>query len=76
VATPEVIFTDAVKRTCMGKADKKRMRADYERLYLDKGNSGWAIAGNVSFTAGITLDCARTQKAIADGVQCDFSAFV
>ena len=31
---PEVIFADAVKRTSVGKADKKRMRAEYERLYL------------------------------------------
>jgi hypothetical protein len=31
---PEVIFTDAIKRTSVSKADKKRMRAEYERLYL------------------------------------------
>jgi fatty-acyl-CoA synthase len=37
---PEVIFTDAVKRTSVGKADKKKMRAEYERLYLDEANSG------------------------------------
>jgi fatty-acyl-CoA synthase len=30
---PEVIFTDAIKRTSVGKADKKRMRAEYQRLY-------------------------------------------
>jgi hypothetical protein len=29
-----VIFTNAVKRTIAGKADKKRLRAEYERLYL------------------------------------------
>jgi acyl-CoA synthetase (AMP-forming)/AMP-acid ligase II len=37
---PEVIFTDAVKRTSVGNADKRRPRAEYERLYLDEANSG------------------------------------
>jgi acyl-CoA synthetase (AMP-forming)/AMP-acid ligase II len=31
---PGVIFTNAVKRTSVGNADKKQLRADYERLYL------------------------------------------
>jgi hypothetical protein len=30
---PGVIFTNA-KRTSVGNADKKQLRADYERLYL------------------------------------------
>ena len=37
---PEVIFADAVKRTSVGKADKKRMRAEYERIFLNGTNHG------------------------------------
>jgi acyl-CoA synthetase (AMP-forming)/AMP-acid ligase II len=37
---PEVIFTDAVKRTSVGNADKKRLRAEYERLYLNETSPG------------------------------------
>jgi acyl-CoA synthetase (AMP-forming)/AMP-acid ligase II len=57
---PEVIFTDAVKRTSVGNADKKRLRAEYERLYLDAANSGRArIAGRAWLTAAITLECGK-----------------
>jgi fatty-acyl-CoA synthase len=31
---PEVVFTNAVARTSVGKADKKRMRAEYQDIYL------------------------------------------
>jgi acyl-CoA synthetase (AMP-forming)/AMP-acid ligase II len=35
-----VIFTDAVPRTSVGKADKKRMRAEYQDIYLNETGHG------------------------------------